>query len=141
METVESPVRKKTRFVVEIEHRPQEVVAANPKVNNSKGKVNGGDLPAQPQEQQLRGEQTEAPPDVATQSREPKKSTIHHEKVANGIRHELGRLNPYGEDTKTTDEGRKLRSQEGTRFKSDLALYFPEYDEVIGNEPKEERES
>ncbi|KAL1892661.1 hypothetical protein Sste5346_006947 [Sporothrix stenoceras] len=34
--------------------------------------------------------------------------------------------------------GRKLRSQEATRFKSELAAYFPDYDEVIGNEPKEE---
>ncbi|KAJ8104876.1 hypothetical protein ONZ43_g7649 [Nemania bipapillata] len=34
--------------------------------------------------------------------------------------------------------GRKLRSQEATRFKSELAAYFPEYDEVIGNDPKEQ---
>lgn len=39
------------------------------------------------------------------------------------------------------DERRKLRSQESTRFKSDLALYFAEYDEVIGNDPKEDRRS
>lgn len=29
-----------------------------------------------------------------------------------------------------------MRSQEATRFKSDLAAYFPDYDEVIGNDPK-----
>ena len=26
------------------------------------------------------------------------------------------------------------------RFKSELSAYFPDYDEVIGNDPKEERE-
>ena len=71
----------------------------------------------------------------------PRKPTIHHEKVANGIKHELDRLQdrlqPKVPDPK--DEKRKLRSQEGTRFKSELSLYFPEYDEIIGNEPKEER--
>jgi len=63
--------------------------------------------------------------------------TRHHQKVANGIRHELNRLQPSTTDVK--DEKRKLRSQEGTRFKSELSAYFPEYDEVIGNEPKEDR--
>ncbi|KAI9784805.1 MAG: hypothetical protein M1839_001535 [Geoglossum umbratile] len=33
---------------------------------------------------------------------------------------------------------RMLRSQDGgARFKSDLSLYFPGYEEIIGNEPKE----
>lgn len=32
-----------------------------------------------------------------------------------------------------------MRSQEATRFKSDLAAYFPDYDEVIGNDPKPDR--
>ena len=70
-----------------------------------------------------------------------RKPTNHHEKVVNGIRHELDqlhdRLQPSTADLK--DEKRKLRSQEGTRFKSELSLYFPEYDEVIGNDPKEDR--
>jgi hypothetical protein len=70
------------------------------------------------------------------------KPTIHHEKVANGIKHELDRLQdnlsqPLPPNLK--EEKRKLRSQEGTRFKSDLSLYFPDYDEVIGNDPKEDR--
>jgi hypothetical protein len=73
----------------------------------------------------------------------PRKLTNHHEKVVNGIRHELDqlhdRLQPSTADLK--DEKRKLRSQEGTRFKSELSLYFPEYDEVIGNDPKEDRKS
>lgn len=58
------------------------------------------------------------------------------EKASNGIKHELERLQPDGKDTKS--ETRKLRSQEGTRFKSELASYFPDYDVVIGNEAAEE---
>ncbi|AEO53934.1 hypothetical protein MYCTH_2295879 [Thermothelomyces thermophilus ATCC 42464] len=59
----------------------------------------------------------------------------HREKVANGLKHELNKLQPSAADTK--EQGRKLRSQEATRFKSELSAYFPEYDEVIGNDPKE----
>ncbi|TQN67081.1 hypothetical protein CSHISOI_08353 [Colletotrichum shisoi] len=65
--------------------------------------------------------------------------TKHQEKVINGIKHELDRLQPRDADTHTKEGGRKLRSQEATRFKSELAAYFPEYDEVIGNEPKEQQ--
>ncbi len=66
--------------------------------------------------------------------------TKHKEKVVNGLKHELNRLQPSAAvDTK--DQGRKLRSQEATRFKSELSAYFPDYDEVIGNEPKEQREN
>jgi hypothetical protein len=57
--------------------------------------------------------------------------------VANGISHEIDKLQPNPADLK--DEKRKLRSQEGRRFKSKLSAYFPEYDEVIRNEAKEER--
>jgi hypothetical protein len=67
----------------------------------------------------------------------PRKPTNHHEKVVNGIKHELDRLHPSEADLKV--DKRKLRSQEGTRFKSELSQYFPEYDEIIGNEPKEDR--
>lgn len=69
--------------------------------------------------------------------------TRHQEKVKNGIKHELDRLQPNPTDatTQTPKEqgGRKLRSQEQTRFKSELSAYFPDYDEVIGNDPKEQR--
>lgn len=44
-------------------------------------------------------------------------------------------------EANTKDEKRKLRSQEGTRFRSELSLYFPEYDEIIGNDPKEDRKT
>ncbi|KAI0999953.1 hypothetical protein K3495_g8248 [Podosphaera aphanis] len=33
---------------------------------------------------------------------------------------------------------RNLRSQKVSKFKSELSLFFPEYDEIIGNEPKQE---
>ncbi|KAK1636098.1 something about silencing, SAS, complex subunit 4-domain-containing protein [Colletotrichum phormii] len=65
--------------------------------------------------------------------------TKHQEKVINGIKHELDRLQPREADTHTKEGGRKLRSQEATRFRSELSAYFPEYDEVIGNEPKEQQ--
>ncbi|RCI07947.1 hypothetical protein L249_7831 [Ophiocordyceps polyrhachis-furcata BCC 54312] len=39
---------------------------------------------------------------------------------------------------RTSSQGRTLRSQEATRFKSELSAYFVDYDEVIGNEPKEQ---
>lgn len=66
--------------------------------------------------------------------------TKHREKVVNGIKHELDRLQPSSADMAASNgQGRKLRSQEGVRFKSELSAYFPEYDEVIGNVPKEER--
>jgi hypothetical protein len=71
---------------------------------------------------------------VAAQARVP---TKHAEKVANGFKHELDRLQPSKAITK--DEKRILRSQEGTRFKSELSAYFPDYDVVIGNEPEETR--
>lgn len=59
--------------------------------------------------------------------------------MVNGIKHELDRLQPDSKDTASISQGRKLRSQEGVRYKSELSAYFPEYDEVIGNVPKQER--
>lgn len=86
-----------------------------------------------------------APPTTAakpstTSTKQPSGLTRHQEKVVNGLKHELSRLNPNAADT-IKEGGRKLRSQEGTRFKSELAAYFPDYDEVIGNDPKEQRKS
>ncbi|QPG95220.1 hypothetical protein C2857_007862 [Epichloe festucae Fl1] len=62
--------------------------------------------------------------------------TRHQAKVINGIKAELDRLQPKPATTRA--QGRKLRSQEATRFRSDLSAYFPDYDEVIGNDPKEQ---
>ncbi|CAN8101301.1 unnamed protein product [Discula destructiva] len=68
----------------------------------------------------------------------PKSLTKHTQKVFNGIKHELDRLQPSSADMANSNtQGRKLRSQEGVRYKSELSAYFPEYDEVIGNIPKE----
>lgn len=68
------------------------------------------------------------------------RATKHNQKVVNGIRHELDRLQPSSADMANSNtQGRKLRSQEGVRYKSELSAYFPEYDEVIGNIPKEHR--
>ncbi|KAI0384086.1 something about silencing, SAS, complex subunit 4-domain-containing protein [Hypomontagnella monticulosa] len=64
----------------------------------------------------------------------------YKEKAINGIKHELDRLQPNAAEASSATErpGRKLRSQEATRFKSELSAYFPDYDEVIGNDPKEQ---
>ncbi|KAG9258261.1 something about silencing, SAS, complex subunit 4-domain-containing protein [Emericellopsis atlantica] len=80
-------------------------------------------------------DRADAPPAGAGQT-SATNLTKHQAKVANGIRHELDRLATEGSVDR---EGkRKLRSQESTRFKSELAQYFPDYDEVIGNDEKQE---
>ncbi|KAJ4194648.1 hypothetical protein NW767_009834 [Fusarium falciforme] len=84
---------------------------------------------------------TNPPPPTEVVKPAPKQEptlTKHQSKVINGIKHELDRLQPQSKDTNPQEQGRKLRSQEATRFKSELSAYFPEYDEVIGNEPKEQ---
>lgn len=73
---------------------------------------------------------------VSTTSPEQQQNiTKNQSKVLNGMKHELDRLQPQTSDTKS--QGRKLRSQEATKFKSELSAYFPDYDEVIGNEAKQ----
>ncbi|KAH9893045.1 something about silencing, SAS, complex subunit 4-domain-containing protein [Xylariomycetidae sp. FL2044] len=80
------------------------------------------------------------PPTSKTAPASDQNRTRHQEKVTNGIKHELDRLKPSAADTSSAKQqpGRKLRSQEATRFKSELSAYFPDYDEVIGNDPKEQ---
>ncbi|KAH8592099.1 something about silencing, SAS, complex subunit 4-domain-containing protein [Bisporella sp. PMI_857] len=78
------------------------------------------------------------PPKPAQHKASTPPRTNHQQKVVNGIKHELDRLQPKHEDIKAADHKRSLRSQEGGRYKSELSAYFPEYDEVIGNVPKEE---
>ncbi|KAH6619599.1 something about silencing, SAS, complex subunit 4-domain-containing protein [Chaetomium sp. MPI-SDFR-AT-0129] len=81
---------------------------------------------------------------ASTQQQQPQQEKVpkYKTKVVNGLKHELDRLQPSTSDatvasSSTQDQGRKLRSQEATRFKSELSAYFPEYDEVIGNDPKQ----
>ncbi|KAH6650217.1 something about silencing, SAS, complex subunit 4-domain-containing protein [Chaetomium tenue] len=61
--------------------------------------------------------------------------TTNRSKAVKGLMHELVNLKPNEADTIV--QGRKLRSQEVVRHKSELSSYFPEYDEIIGNDPKE----
>ncbi|CAF3541405.1 unnamed protein product [Fusarium graminearum] len=84
---------------------------------------------------------TPSPPTDNATSKPKQEQTLtqHQSKVINGLKHELDRLQPQPSDTNTKEQGRKLRSQEATRFKSELSAYFSDYDEVIGNEPKEQQ--
>ncbi|KAL2154399.1 hypothetical protein VTH82DRAFT_3075 [Thermothelomyces myriococcoides] len=114
--------------VTDAKHTPPKpaAAAAAPKAptTHRAPPANNGTRPAAPTRTQQHQQQQQQPV--------PPK---HREKVANGLKHELNRLQPSAADTK--EQGRKLRSQEATRFKSELSAYFPEYDEVIGNDPKE----
>jgi hypothetical protein len=80
------------------------------------------------------------PAPAKTAANSQKSLTNHQKKLFNGIKHELDRLQPNLVDAdQAKEQGRKLRSQEATRFKSELSAYFPDYDEVIGNDEKEHR--
>lgn len=69
-----------------------------------------------------------------TATTKPARPPKHLGRTAAALKNELNSLQPAQDIAK--DQGRKLRSQEATRFKSELSAYFPEYDEVIGNDPK-----
>ncbi|KAI9860715.1 MAG: hypothetical protein M1824_003006 [Vezdaea acicularis] len=63
----------------------------------------------------------------------PTKRARVHAPAANGIIEKEEKTS-----SETANDKRKLRSQDGgSRFKSDLSLYFPAYEEMISNEPKE----
>ncbi|KAK4681741.1 hypothetical protein QC764_110090 [Podospora pseudoanserina] len=142
-------IPKKARIAVEIPARPssyharvaKESADAPPLPLPTKPTVAAA---APPPPQPRSAIPTRAPPaQPATANnaeKHPTSLTKHQEKVVNGLKHELSRLQPNTEDTTSTtqSQGRKLRSQEATRFKSELSAYFPEYDEVIGNDPKKE---
>jgi hypothetical protein len=148
-------LRKKTRITVEIISRSTipipkpptaappalAVVGPSPQIQHHKPPAVDARPPPQavpPAVQTVTATSTSAPGQLdKARVAGPSGLTKHQKKVINGIRHELDRLRPNAEDTK--HGGRKLRSQEGTRFKSELSAYFPEYDEVIGNDPKEQR--
>lgn len=96
----------------------------------------------QKQEQKQQEQEQEQEQNISTTTVSQLGPTKHQSRVKNGIKHELDRLQPNTADTSSAkvQSGRKLRSQEATRFKSELSAYFPDYDEVIGNDPREQRE-
>ncbi|KAI2775869.1 something about silencing, SAS, complex subunit 4-domain-containing protein [Daldinia loculata] len=140
------PKTKRARITVEILARP--IPPTNPHRSITVNTVNT----VKPQPQLQTETHTNEFPVASTQilpaQRETTKTATvvepglkrHKEKAINGIKHELDRLQPSATDTNSATErpGRKLRSQEATRFKSELSAYFPDYDEVIGNDPKEQ---
>jgi hypothetical protein len=119
---------KKPRITIEVESQPITQV----KKREIRSLVIAPDATSDVLQQ--RSAQIHAATQKATKARIP---TKYAEKVANGVRHELDKLQPSEADKK--DEKRTLRSQEGTRYKSELSAYFPDYDIVIGNEPEETR--
>lgn len=133
---------KRARIAVEILAKPQPITHdAVGRPPPPRGRTSGANVrsPAQPA--------TPTVPNSISQQSAPRSTsatlTKHQQKVRKGIQHELSRLQPGKEEAKEEAKkpsGRKLRSQEATRFKSELSAYFPDYDEVVGNEPKEQRE-
>ncbi|KAI6717011.1 hypothetical protein PZA11_004456 [Diplocarpon coronariae] len=129
--------KKKARIAIEIFSKPplsKGVPKTRPLVIKPIAVPDAAAPPPQQRASPLKPEETAPQAEITAQL--TRKPINHHDKAANGIKHELDRLQPNVADLK--DEKRKLRSQEGTRFKSELSAYFPEYDEIIGNEPKEE---
>lgn len=132
---------KKTRIAVEIFSRPasQKVHPLVPPPQQTAPQTPATTRPAAVAASSANSTKPGLPPSEADPN-----VTKHQAKVINGIKHELDRLQPDMAFTKEPsrdpgrEPGRKLRSQEATRFKSDLSAYFPDYDEVIGNEPKEQ---
>jgi hypothetical protein len=128
---VDTIKNKKAKITVQFRRRPQIQAKTRSLVIKDNAKSDVVVTPASPTPEVLLD--TAPQPNPPTSKKVP---PIHQQKVANGIKHELDRLQPNAADLK--DEKRKLRSQEGTRFKSELSAYFPEYDEVIGNDPKDD---
>lgn len=118
----------------------QKPTVANPLPSPSPPSLSPPLPPAQPVHPQ---KQKRAETNINTATISQPATTKHQSKVKNGIKHELDRLQPSAADASSANSrtGRKLRSQEATRFKSELSAYFPDYDEVIGNDPKEQRKS
>lgn len=80
-----------------------------------------------------RSRSTSAQP-AAPRSEAQKAPTVSQNKVANGIKHELERLGVAPIEAGKKDEKRKLRSEGRAKFKSELGVYFPEYEVIMGNE-------
>ncbi|KAH7313520.1 something about silencing, SAS, complex subunit 4-domain-containing protein [Stachybotrys elegans] len=134
----ESMRPKKTRIAVEILSKPPPILSDNIKMAPPRRKVSAA--PAANVVAKQQAQPVPPPPRAPPQQQQTQPEdnlTKHQAKVINGIKHELDRLQPQPADT-SKEQGRKLRSQEATRFKSELSAYFPDYDEVIGNDPKEQ---
>ena len=151
---------KRARIAVEILAKQRPIIGPdNARVHTPRARPSGGAAGAetlvkppqvpssesqQPQQQPQRHDHTQPPESNRSRAADKKEQeqiqapTKHQEKVRKGIKHELDRLQPQPTDT-AAPSGRKLRSQEATRFKSDLSAYFPDYDEIVGNDPKETR--
>ncbi|KAI1475052.1 something about silencing, SAS, complex subunit 4-domain-containing protein [Daldinia eschscholtzii] len=149
---------KRARITVEILARPipptnhSKSITVNTVKSQSQSPSQSQAEIQQPQPQIQTEIRTNEPPVASTQNHPAQQETTktatvvesglkkHREKAINGIKHELDRLQPGATDANSATErpGRKLRSQEATRFKSELSAYFPDYDEVIGNDPKEQ---
>lgn len=121
--------QKKPRFSIEVQPRQKAQSRKLPGVTKATTATATSDDLIQRQPQNTAS--------VQNNSTKAQQSPKYADKAINGIKHELERLQPSEADTK--DEKRKLRSQEGTRFKSELSAYFPDYDVVIGNEAEETR--
>lgn len=156
---IEAVKHKRSRFSVEILAKPRVInhappadkaalasgPAAKPTTtttsatpNNTATVANNENTIEQLPNRQQKQSQDDPPTTSNVQSKPGARNISKNQsKIVNGMKHELDRLKPKPNDTKT--EGRKLRSQEATKFKSELAAYFPDYDEVIGNEEKQQR--
>lgn len=136
--------RQKLQPAVEIKTRPTKKAVRSRSVVSREADAKLVQAPELESYHNLQAVTQSATQKPATLPELTEKPTKHHDKVVNGIRHELDRLQPVGGDGLNTGEllrqgKRKLRSQAATKFKSELSAYFPEYDEVIGNELKEKR--
>lgn len=146
--------RKKQKFVVEI---PAKLASQRFQQQNNSGRqpMHAGNRPSPPPSphppfdhpaSEPKRDTAPAPAPISppksiletvTKKEKTVKRTEHQKKVANGLKHELDRLGAANRPADTRTQGRKLRSQETTRFKSELSVYFSDYDVVIGNDSKE----
>lgn len=138
-----APNKKRTRGQGNVEQttapstrRKIEKAAPTPAVEQAPAKTQATKAPAR---QNLKtytstsSRSTSAQPATA-RSEAQEASTVSQNKVANGIKHELERLGVAPIEAGKKDEKRKLRSEGRAKFKSELGVYFPEYEVIMGNE-------
>lgn len=144
-----APNKKRTRDSANVEQtaapskrRKMEKATPAPAVEQAPAKIQAQKAPARQNLKtytSTRSRSTSAQP-AAARSETPRldiHKTVSQSKVANGLQHELERLgaapaNLGGKDEK--DGKRKLRSEGRAKFKSELGVYFPEYEVIMGNE-------